>query len=150
MLSILKSVQIKTQKSITDFNSLRQIPIYFALCFTIFITGCVTPEKQVGIVELSSRPGEKALLAGIRSYDDGQYLQAENLINDALKSGFTVPKDAALGYKFLAFIYCTSNRIEECKKAFNSARAADPQFSLNKNEVGHPQWGPVYKQIFKD
>ncbi len=112
----------------------------------ILLAGCVAPEAQIGLSDLSARPAEKALLAGIRSYEEAQYAEAEKSLSASLAAGFTVPKDAALAHKYLAFIYCTSSRLEECKRAFNAARAVDPSFVLSKKEVGHPQWGPVYKQ----
>lgn len=112
----------------------------------ILLTGCVAPEAQIGLSDLSARPAEKALLAGIRSYEEAQYAEAEKSLSASLAAGFTVSKDAALAHKYLAFIYCTSSRLEECKRAFAAARAVDPGFVLNKKEVGHPQWGPVYKQ----
>ena len=112
----------------------------------ILLTGCVAPEAQIGLSDLSARPAEKALLAGIRSYEEAQYAEAERSLSASLAAGFTVPKDAALAHKYLAFIYCTSARLEECKRAFTAARAVDPSFVLSKKEVGHPQWGPVYKQ----
>jgi hypothetical protein len=150
MWSILKYLQTKKQKSITGFN-VKSLSIGLCtLCICVFISGCVVPVTQVGIVDLSARPGEKALLSGIRSYDDGQYAQSEVLLSESLKAGFTVTKDAALAHKFLAFIYCTSNRIKECEQAFISAKAVDPSFTLNKNEIGHPLWGPIYKKIFNE
>jgi hypothetical protein len=111
------------------------------------LAGCAAPPAQVGLSDLSARPGEKALLAGIRAYEEAQYADAEKSLTEGLAAGFTVKKDASLAHKYLAFIYCTSARTEECKQAFLAARAADPSFSLTKKEVGHPQWGPVYKQV---
>ncbi|MFZ6751086.1 TssQ family T6SS-associated lipoprotein [Undibacterium sp. Ren11W] len=119
--------------------------ILFAF-LAISLTACVAPEAQIGLTDLSARPAEKALLAGIRSYEEAQYADAEKSLSTSLSAGFTVPKDAALAHKYLAFIYCTSSRIEECKRAFTAARAVDPGFVLSKKEIGHPQWGPVYKQ----
>ena len=150
MSSILKYLQTKKQKSITGFNDKPYLIGLFTLFICVFISGCTTPVAQIGIVDLSTRPGEKALLAGIRSYDDGQYTQSEALLTESLKAGFTVNKDAALAHKFLAFIYCTSNRIKECEQAFSSAKVADPNFTLSKNEIGHPQWGPIYRKLFNE
>lgn len=118
-----------------------------AILFIFLIAGCAAPPAQMGLSELSARPGEKALLAGIRAYEDAQYAEAEKFLSEALVAGFTVKKDAALAHKYLAFMYCTSARIETCKHAFQAARVADPGFSLSKKEAGHPQWGPVYKQL---
>ena len=104
------------------------------------------PPPPVSIVELSARPAEQALLAGIRAYDDGQYKLAEQRLGSALKVGLAAPKDRAAAHKILAFIYCTSQRAKACESAFRAARAADPAFTLSKAEAGHPLWGPVYRR----
>lgn len=132
----------------TKLASSRLTTSLLGLCYIALLAGCATPVPQVGLTDLSTRPGEKALLSGIRSYEDAQYTTAEKQLNEAIVAGFTVQKDAALAHKYLAFIYCTSDRNEECKKAFLAARAADPSFTLSKKEVGHPQWSSIYKQVF--
>jgi Tfp pilus assembly protein PilF len=113
------------------------------------LSACATqpPTQQVGLADLINKPGEKALLYGIHLYENAQYSESENALNESLAKGFTVKKDAALAYKYLAFIYCTSSRIDACRNSFRSARASDPAFILNKSESGHPLWGPVYRQV---
>ena len=98
----------------------------------------------VGVTELAARPAEGALLAGIRAYEDAQYPQAEKRLNEALKAGLASPRDQAAAHKYLAFIYCTSQRTAQCEAAFRAARTADAGFALSKSEAGHPLWGPVY------
>lgn len=102
--------------------------------------------EPVSVIELSSRPAEQALLAGIRAYEDGQYAQAEKRLTSALKLGLAAPKDRAAAHKTLAFLYCSSKRQKPCEEAFRAARAADPDFELTKAEAGHPLWGPVYRR----
>jgi Tfp pilus assembly protein PilF len=112
------------------------------------LAGCAQQPTTAptGVMDLAQRPAEKALLAGMRSYDDGQYGEAEKLFNTALGSGLASAKDKAAAHKYLAFIYCTSERTSQCEAAFKAARAADPAFSLTKSEAGHPMWGPVYRR----
>ena len=98
------------------------------------------------VVELSSRPGEQALLAGLRAYDDGQYQVAEQKLGTALTAGLAAPKDRAAAHKTLAFLYCTSKRLKPCEAEFRAAQVADPRFALSKAEAGHPLWGPVYRR----
>jgi hypothetical protein len=100
-----------------------------------------------GLLDVAERPAEKALLAGIRAYDDALYPEAEKQFRTALAAGLASPKDRAAAHKHLAFIACTSNRIAECEGAFTAARQADPAFTLSKSEAGHPLWGPVYKRL---
>ena len=100
-----------------------------------------------GLAELMDRPGERALVEGIRAYDDGQYPQAEAALRKALGAGLASPRDRASAHKLLAFITCTSERLPECEAHFRAARSADPAFVLGRGEAGHPLWGPVYRKV---
>jgi len=125
----------------------RIAPCIAALLLAL-LAGCVVPPgSQPGLMDVSERPAEKALLAGMRAYEDGQYPQAETLLNQALTAGLASPKDRAAAHKYLAFIFCTSNRVPACEAQFRAARADDPAFALSKAEAGHPQWGPVYQRV---
>ncbi len=107
----------------------------------------VKPPEPLGLMDITERPAERALLNGLRAYDDGQYPEAERQLNDALKVGLVSAKDRAAAQKHLAFVYCTSRRESLCETAFRAARAAYPAFALSKSEAGHPVWGPVYKRL---
>jgi Tfp pilus assembly protein PilF len=100
-----------------------------------------------GLLDVADRPAERALLAGIRAYDDAQYPEAEKQFRQALAANLASPRDRAAAHKHLAFIACTSNRMAECEAAFRAARQSDPGFALSKSEAGHPLWGPVYKRL---
>lgn len=125
----------------------------FALAVAVslaVLAGCTTPPvaaPPVGLTDLMERPAERALLDGLRAYDDGQYAQAEAALRKALASGLRSGRDQASAHKLLAFITCTSERLAECEAAFRAARAADPAFALTRPEAGHPLWGPVYRQV---
>ena len=114
----------------------------------VLAAGCAPlPEAPVGLLDVTARPAEKALLAGIRTYEDGQYAESEKQLGAALQAGLVSPRDAAAAHKHLAFIYCTSNRAARCEAAFRDARKADPSFTLSRSEQGHPLWGPTYKRV---
>ena len=118
------------------------------LLLSASLTACVLPpESPPGLTDVAERPAEKALLAGMRAYDDAQYPQAEKLLNDSLRTGLASRRDRAVAHKHLAFIYCTSDRLPACETAFQAARSDDPAFALSKSEAGHPQWGPVWKKV---
>jgi Tfp pilus assembly protein PilF len=124
-----------------------RLPLLVALAFVFVLDACVqAPPAPPGLMDVAERPAEKALLAGIRAYEDAQYPESEKQLNAALKAGLASSKDRAAAHKHLAFIYCTSNRTAECEAAFRAARQADPAFALSKPEAGHPLWGPVYKR----
>ncbi len=123
-----------------------------ALVALATLAGCAAPPKPappppVGLAELMERPAERALLDGMRAYDDGQYASAESALRKALGAGLQGPRDRASAHKLLAFITCTSDRLAECEAAFAAARKADPGFALSRSEAGHPVWGPVYRRL---
>ncbi len=112
------------------------------------LAGCAQPaQAPTALVDMLTMPAEKALLAGLRAYEDAQYAEAQQHFNQALGLSLTSPKDRAAAHKHLAFIYCTSNRKSECEAQFRAARLADTSFTLSKSEAGHPSWGEVYKRL---
>ena len=119
------------------------------LTATLVLGACASqpPPAPVGLLDVAERPAEKALLAGIRAYDDAQYIEADKQFRAALAANLGSAKDRAAAHKHLAFIACATNRIAECEAAFRAARQADPGFVLSRSEAGHPMWGPVYKRL---
>lgn len=116
------------------------------LCATAVLCGaCVAGGP--GLTDVMQRPAERALLTGLRAYEDGQYAEAERELKKALDIGLPSDKDRAMAHKHLAFVYCTSQRVPACAQAFRAALAADPGFELSKAEAGHPLWGPVYRRV---
>jgi hypothetical protein len=112
------------------------------------LAACVgAPSKPIGLIDIAERPAEKALLGGMRAYDDAQYPVAEAQLKESLKIGLVSPRDRSAAHKYLAFIYCTSDRVPACETEFRAARVDDPNFTLTKAEAGHPQWGPVYLRV---
>lgn len=119
-----------------------------AALLSLLLAACaMAPPPPSGLAELLERPAERALVEGLRAYDEGQYPQAEEALRRALASGLSSPRDRASAHKLLAFIACTSDRIPTCEDAFRAARAADPGFALDRSETGHPLWGPVYRRV---
>ncbi|GAB4563707.1 MAG: TssQ family T6SS-associated lipoprotein [Rhizobacter sp.] len=124
---------------------------FLAFFMLAVLAGCATtqskPAPVVGLLDVVSRPAERALQGGLRAYDDAQYADAEKQLNQALQAGLASPRDKGAAHKTLAFIYCTSKRLLECEAEFRAAKQADPSFALSKSEQGHPLWGPVYKKV---
>jgi hypothetical protein len=98
-------------------------------------------------MDLSARPAERALIAGLKAYDDAQYESADRLFREALAAGLASPRDRAEAHKRLAFVSCAAGRLADCEAEFRLARQADRNFALDKSEAGHPVWGPVYKKL---
>lgn len=91
--------------------------------------------------------GEAALAAGIAQYEEGNYGQAQRLLQTSLADGLATPAQQAQAYKHLAFIYCVTDRIAQCRQEFSNALKADPGFNLTPAEAGHPGWGPVFRSV---
>jgi Tfp pilus assembly protein PilF len=132
-------------------NTLPRLSL-LVLAVALLAAGCAAPPpapapKPTGLAEVMERPAEKALLDGIRAYDDAQYAQAEKALRLALAEGLQSSRDRATAHKLLAFITCTSDRLADCQSEFREARAADASFALSRSEAGHPVWGPVYKSL---
>jgi Tfp pilus assembly protein PilF len=129
---------------VTQAWSRRLAPVAAAL----LLAACAgRPPPPSGLAELLERPAERALVDGLRAYDEGQYAAAETALQRALSAGLASARDRASAHKLLAFIACTSERIAACEAAFRAARAADPGFALDRSEAGHPLWGPVWRQV---
>lgn len=133
----------------------RQRRLWPVLLASALVAACATPAPPppppppapVGLAELMERPAERALVEGIRLYDNAQYPAAEAALQRALAAGLVSVRDQASAHKLIAFIACTSAREAECEAAFRAARAADPAFALSRAEAGHPMWGPVYRRV---
>lgn len=122
---------------------------------TALLTGCETfapatpaalpPTDSIAL--LYQRPAERALVNGLRAYEEGSFERAEQAFRTALLQQLRDPRDTAIAHKYLAFIACAFNRLVECEQQFRNALSADPKFLLTDAEIGHPIWGPVYRRV---
>ncbi len=118
-----------------------------ACLFVLAACAQAPPAVPVGLLDVSGRPAERALLDGLKAYDDAQYESAERQFRQALALGLASAKDRAEAHKRMAFIHCAAGRLAECEAGFRAARQADPAFLLDRAEAGHPVWGPVYRKV---
>ena len=124
-----------------------RVALASAACLFLVACAQTPPAAPVGLLDVSGRPAEKALLDGLKAYDDAQYESAERLFRQALALGLASVKDRAEAHKRLAFIQCAAGRLGDCETEFKLARQSDRTFALDKTEAGHPVWGPVYKKL---
>ncbi|MBX3666692.1 MAG: TssQ family T6SS-associated lipoprotein [Burkholderiales bacterium] len=134
---------------------------YMMLLLVPLLAGCETVQKGVKSVtdsldfdkqreksqETQLPSAETRLKAGISQYENGNYAQAQRSLQSALATGLVSRADQAQAYKHLAFIYCVTDRVAQCRQEFGNALSADPKFALTPAEAGHPTWGPVYRSV---
>ena len=126
------------------------------ILFVQLLAGC----ESIGIFQESPAPPEGAeprqkpkasaeslLTAGVREFEDGNYVQAEKLLRSSLATGLAGRTSRARAHKYLAFTYCVTGRTDRCREEFSHALQADPKFSLTAAESGHPTWGPAFRSV---
>jgi hypothetical protein len=117
------------------------------------LAACETPPTApptpltLSIAALYQRPAERALINGLRQYEDGSFERAEVSLRSALALGLADWRDSAVAHKYLAFLACAFNRLAECEQQFREAFVADAGFTLSDIEIGHPIWGPIYRRV---
>jgi Tfp pilus assembly protein PilF len=97
------------------------------------------------ITALFQGKGAPSLSTGIRQFEEGRYPEATRSLNTAIEQGLSSTSDLARAHKYLAFIYCVSNRVQQCREEFVRALDSSPGMELETSEAGHPIWGPVFK-----
>jgi Tfp pilus assembly protein PilF len=128
-------------------------PWLLAALVALLLSGCQTmapapiPPATESIAQLYARPAERALINGLRAYEEGAFERAEQSFRTAVLQNLRDRRDLAVAHKYLAFIACAFNRISECEREFRNAFGADPNFVLTDAEIGHPVWGPVYRRV---
>jgi len=123
------------------------------------LTGCETVQKSIKDIKAAidpdaprpkaepTRTADQLLTAGVAAYEEGNYGQAQRLLQSSLAEGIPTRTNQARAYKYLAFIYCVTDRAAQCREEFNNAFSADSNFTLTAAESGHPSWGPVYRSV---
>lgn len=112
------------------------------------VTDSLDFDKARAKTQESALPtAEARLKTGIAQYEEGNYAEAQRLLQASLAEGLPSRTDQARAYKHLAFIYCVTDRTAQCRQEFSNALSADPKFNLTPAEAGHPRWGPVFRSV---
>lgn len=103
------------------------------------LNGCATkpaPAPQLTAAQIKVEAGKS-------HFHSGEYGSAESdLLDTSIWSGDTPSKVESL--KYLAFIYCVTERVTLCRHSFYKALQLDPGFELTPAESTHPLWGPEF------
>lgn len=124
---------------------------WLALSLLLLTAGCASQTaRDAGFDKLSPRKAEQALNTGIHQYEDGELKAAQKSLQEALGLGLAFDSDKVAAHKYLAFIHCSLNQERQCRDEFRRAFDVDPGFKLERAEIGHPVWGPVYNGVRAD
>jgi Tfp pilus assembly protein PilF len=116
------------------------------LLLLALVAGC-SSRPMLGISRTIGTASAKDLAAGIRSYESGDYEDAQRLLQRSVDEGLTFKSDQINAHKYLAFVYCVSNEQSKCREEFRKVLELDPRFELDRSEAGHPIWGPVFRSV---
>lgn len=105
----------------------------------LLLSGCNTTQQKPQ--ELT--PSQIKLEAGKTNFQNGEYGAAET---DFLDSSIWQDNKSTQveSLKYLAFIYCVTDRVTLCRHSFYKALQLDPTFELTSAESTHPLWGPEF------
>ncbi len=128
--------------------------IVLCMVTLILFTACSFAPKPGKLQEMpkSSKPedlnkGSSFYFTGITYYEEGEYADAEKNLKLALGLGLADTKNKIKAHKYLAFLYCSTERQALCENEFKQAFDIDPGFTLSPAESGHPMWQPVYDKV---
>lgn len=115
------------------------------LLVCLVMSGCANLKEDLAGVFSSA--GERELGFGIKAHEDGEYAYSARLLQASLDAGLHGTSNRATAHKYLAFIHCTSGRLQQCRDEFKKALEVDPSFELRDDEAGHPIWGPLFRSV---
>ena len=125
------------------------IRMILPIAVALLLGACSAMEKVKDKVSDLVQPGaaEQKLSIGIKNYEDGNYSASLQSLNEAEKMGLSRKEDNVAVHKYKAFIYCITDRKNQCRHEFEDIFEYDPNFDLKPAEAGHPVWGPVFRSV---
>ena len=125
------------------------IRILLFIAVALLLSACAemgkVKDKMGGLLQPST--AEQKLSGGVKSYEEGDYKSSLEALQDALKAGLSRKDDKITAHKYKAFIYCITERKNQCRHEFEDILEDDPNFDLQPAEAGHPAWGPVFRSV---
>lgn len=106
---------------------------------SLILSGCANKPAPTPLLT----PAQVKVGAGRSHFHNGEYGSAENdFLDYRIWNGDTESKVESL--KYLAFIYCVTERVTLCRHSFYKALQLNPGFELTAAESTHPLWGPEF------
>src|SRR5699024_4773734 len=122
--------------------------LVLASAMPVVLPGClvmtpVNAEPPLTAEQIMNEEADRTLAEAVALYEKGYYDNAEaRLLDETLWQGSW--QTQAEASKYLAFIYCITEREQLCRHAFERAMHLDLSFTLSTAEASHPLWGPQY------
>ncbi|MCB1916754.1 MAG: TssQ family T6SS-associated lipoprotein [Rhodocyclaceae bacterium] len=115
----------------------------------LLLSACAARQGAAPVVDLGRnwQTAQLALEQGRQRYEQGRFDQAVMWLDEALTLGLRNTEDNVEAHKLAAFIACVQSRPDDCRRHFGELLAIDPDFELARAEVGHPMWGPVFREV---
>ncbi|RQS23400.1 TssQ family T6SS-associated lipoprotein [Burkholderia sp. Bp8998] len=103
----------------------------------------------LGVGGCGTSPTQSAARAAVDSaraaYGAGDYGRTIALLSRAKEIDGADTDTQVAAHKLLAFSYCVTNRIAQCRAEFSKILDLNPRFDLSPAEKGHPIWGPAFE-----
>lgn len=107
--------------------------------------GCGTSLTQSPTQSPTQSAARAAVDSARAAYDTGDYGRTIAVLSRAREiDGADVATQVA-AHKLLAFSYCVTNRVTQCRAEFSKILDLNPRFDLSPAEKGHPIWGPAFE-----
>jgi hypothetical protein len=132
----------------------RPIKALGALALSLWLAACATPEVKPPPKPEPPPPDPRvALMAkaddaferGTREYDAGNFDSAVRELQASLDFGVMPTPKQLDARKTMAFSHCLQKRVADCRAEFRKILEISPNYELKPTEVGHPDWGSVFK-----
>jgi Tfp pilus assembly protein PilF len=116
--------------------------------WVIFLTS-LTLTACAAVTSWNSDPYQD-MVVGVKSFEEGDFATASMVFSHVLNhppyDGLVTKDEKVTAHKYLAFIHCLNEEISLCHIEFRKALEIDPKFELKPEEIGHPKWGPVFRE----
>ncbi len=107
------------------------------------------PSVPAAPVVIEPSASEKALVAGLASFDRGDYTGAIRQLTPLTGDSALDTQSQLRALKTLAFAQCLTRATTPCRQTFERAFKLDGKFDLAPAERGHPIWGPQFDRARK-
>jgi tetratricopeptide (TPR) repeat protein len=128
--------------------------VVLALGLAGWLAGCAAPEVKPPPKVEPPPPDPKIVLAakansamerGVKEYEAGNFDESVKELQASLDFGVLPIERQLEARKLMAFSHCLQKRLPLCRAEFRKILEINPNYELRPAEVGHPDWGSVFR-----